>query len=134
MRVHGTVSPLLIRNLMEFPSLLVRHGSQKVLHELRSTLKLRKKPTMTLTQISLFAPSPAGWTAPLLSIAMLQASRGRLKRNIGAGLFVHGFDIPLSDEESYKRAFRTNQDTLKSLGHSTVFAAIQPQRTVSGLE
>ncbi|MBC8000506.1 MAG: hypothetical protein IAF58_21320 [Leptolyngbya sp.] len=37
---------------------------------------------------------------------------GQMKRKIEAALFVHGFDIPLSDKEAYNRAFATNQETL----------------------
>lgn len=114
-RVHGTVSPMLIRNLMEFQAywyaLVPRKYTRVEIHA-----EIEKETDNDPEQDKSICAFSGGLDSSFTMYRHASGICGRLKRNIGAGLFVHGFDIPLSDDESYKRAFRTNQDTLKSLG------------------
>jgi len=48
---------------------------------------------------------------------------GRRTRNLQAGVFVHGFDIPLTDPSSYERAARRNAETLRSVGVELISVA-----------
>jgi hypothetical protein len=41
---------------------------------------------------------------------------GRLTRNLQAGLMVHGFDIPLAQQEVFERAAKKSKAMLNSLG------------------
>ncbi len=114
-RVHGTVSPFLIRNLMEYQAYWYAQLPGKynrVEIEAEKETETDVNPDLDKSICAFTGGIDSCYTMYRHASGIC----GRLKRNIGAGLFVHGFDIPLEDTDSYERAFRTNQDTLKSLG------------------
>jgi hypothetical protein len=113
--MHGTVSPFLIRNLMEYQAYWYAHMPRKYKRvEIQADAEKETDPNPDLDR-SICAFS-GGIDSCYTVYRHASGICGKLKRNIGAGLFVHGFDIPLDDEPAFIRAFRANEDTLKSLG------------------
>lgn len=113
--VHGTVSPFLIRNLMEFQAywyanLPGKYSRVEITAETEAETDVFPDLDRSICAFS------GGVDSSFTVYRHASGTCGRLKRNLGAALFVHGFDIPLEDEDAYKRAFRTNQDTLKTVG------------------
>ncbi len=113
--VHGTVSPFLIRNLMEYQAywyanLPAKYNRVEITADTEAETDVFPDLDRSICAFS------GGLDSCFTIYRHASGICGRLKRNLGAALFVHGFDIPLEDEESYLRAFRTNQDTLKSVG------------------
>jgi hypothetical protein len=112
--VHGTVSPYLIRNLMEYQAYWYAHlpGKYKRV-EIQADTEIETDANADLDRsICAFT---GGIDSCFTVYRHASGNCGRQKRNIQAALFVHGFDIPLEDDDAFQRAFRTNQDTLKSL-------------------
>lgn len=113
--VHGTVSPFLIRNLMEFQAYWYANLPGKY-NRVEITAETEAETDVFPDLDRSICAFSGGLDSSFTIYRHASGICGRLKRNLGAALFVHGFDIPLEDEEAYKRAFRTNQDTLKSVG------------------
>ena len=114
-QIHGTVSPFLIRNLMEYQAYWYAHMPRKYNRvEIQADEEKETDNNADLDR-SICAFS-GGIDSCYTVYRHASGICGKLKRNIGAGLFVQGFDISLDEDVAFQRAFRTNEDTLKSLG------------------
>lgn len=120
--VHGTASPTLLRNLAEFQSVWEcwRPGKYKRAEiipesciEKISTLKEEKVlATFTGGVDSCFTVLRHSEKA-MNQQQQRQQSHGR--RNVAAGLLVHGFDIPLEQKSAFVRAADRAKKTLESV-------------------
>ncbi|MBX9951242.1 MAG: hypothetical protein K2Y39_18890 [Candidatus Obscuribacterales bacterium] len=113
--VHGTVSPFLIRNLMEYQAYWYANSPAKY-NRVEITADTEAETDVFPDMDRSICAFSGGLDSCFTIYRHASGICGRLKRNIGAALFVHGFDIPLEDESAFQRAYRTNQDTLKSVG------------------
>ena len=112
--VHGQVSPSLLRNLSEFQdawaSWLPKQFGQVVI-----SADKEKEVVIGSQELAI-----AAFTGGIDSCFTVWRHRtghcGRWQRKVEAGLFVHGFDIPLKQEEAFERASSRARDTLSSLG------------------
>ena len=112
--VHGTVSPYLIRNLMEYQAYWYANLPAQY-NRVEITAETEKETDVNPDLDRSICAFSGGLDSCFTVYRHASGICGRLKRNIGAALFVHGFDIPLEDEDAFQRAYRTNQDTLKSV-------------------
>ncbi|MCC6424052.1 MAG: hypothetical protein IT447_11285 [Phycisphaerales bacterium] len=112
--VHGRVSPSLLRNLTEF---------QDAWHHYRPELYTQVPITADLEAESA-SPAPdkyvsafsGGADAAFTLYRHCKKLCGRLARPIGAAVMVHGFDIPLSQKETFARASARAQALTDDLG------------------
>ncbi len=114
-RVHGTISTSLIRNLTEFQAYWYCLLPQKYTRvEIYADDEREAAPAQPIDRsICAFTGGvDSSYTMYRHRTAMCK----RLTRNIEAGLFVHGFDVPLSDSDAFIRAARVNEESLLSVG------------------
>ena len=114
-QVHGTVSPFLIRNLMEYQAYWYAHLPSKY-NRVEINADHERESDLNPDVDKAICAFSGGIDSCYTVYRHASGICGRLKRNIAACLFVQGFDIPLNDDAAFQRAFRTNEDTLKSLG------------------
>jgi len=115
LHVHGNVSQSLLRNLAEFQS-----AWHEWLPERYSTVRLSADNTQEAIRETSNGLSIAAFTGGVDSCYTIfrhcRTEQGAFKRNIEAGLLVHGFDIPLEQTESFARAASLAKQSLDSLG------------------
>src|SRR4029453_16782486 len=114
-RVHGPVSASLIRNLAEFQAYWYCLMPTKYARVDIYADDEREAPPAPPGDRSICAFT-GGVDSSYTIYRHTTAMCGRLTRSIEAGLFVHGFDIPLSDGDAFARAARVNAETLESVG------------------
>ena len=118
LRVHGTVSPSLLKNLEEY---------QAIWHAWRPA---RYQPVEILADSEQEAERAAGSPAIMAFSGGLDSSftawrhrtghAGRQTEDLQAGLILHGFDIPINREDAFKIAFERARLMLDSLGIETI--------------
>ncbi len=113
--VHGPVSPSLIANLYEFQA--AWHSWRPKKYDLVEISSREEREN------SYDRPSDAAvcaFTGGVDSCYTMYRHKkglcGRSQRQIEAGLFVHGFDIPLEQPEAFERAASRARTSLNSLG------------------
>lgn len=114
-KVHGQVSPSLLRNLEEFQiawSSWKPKQYQIIQIDAEIERELEKK-LETEQGISVFS---GGVDSCFTAFRHHRGECGRQKRNLQAGLMVHGFDIPVEQEDIFSRAAQKSQMMLSSLG------------------
>lgn len=112
--VHANVSPSLIRNLLEFQNYWYAAAPQKYARiEIECDSQVEMERIETDRSICAFT---GGIDSSYSIYRHASGLCGQMRRNIEAALFVHGFDIPLSDTASFSRAFELNQNTLEQFG------------------
>lgn len=113
--VHGVVSPALLRNIAEFQSAwsMWRHSVWQPV-EITADREEESEPSR-LPESSITAYT-GGVDSSFTVWRHRKLMTGAGKRDIGAGLFVHGFDIPLDQKDAFDRAAAKARDTLNSLG------------------
>lgn len=114
--VHAPVSVSLLRNLHEFQAVWQswRPGKYK-------QIELTPESEVVETQVKPDNVSIAAFTGGVDSCFTMYRYKGGnceriARRNVDAGLFVHGFDIPLEQKEAFDRASERIGKTLDSLG------------------
>lgn len=120
--VHGQVSPSLLFNLEEFQAVWVcwRPGRYHKIDILADKEHERTKPDTTAV-VSGFS---GGVDSSFTVYSHHRMALGRAQRDLQAAVFIHGFDIPLSKGESYKRAAVKAKTMLDSLGMEMIPMAI----------
>ncbi|MBD0346964.1 MAG: hypothetical protein ICV63_19485, partial [Coleofasciculus sp. Co-bin14] len=113
--VHGEVSPSLLQNLTEFQAAWACWCPHKY-RQIEITADVeREYSRTTLTDKAITAFS--GGVDSCFTVFRHKTNRcGRLKRNLQAGLMVHGFDIPLEEEDVFERAAEKSKAMLASIG------------------
>ncbi len=117
MVIHGEVSPSLLRNLEEFqaawaswvPSL----AEISIVADVERELVLNRQPAAV-------AAFSGGVDSSYTVSRHATARQGRRVQPLKAGLFVHGFDIPLDQPEVFDRALQRATAMLSSLHLATV--------------
>ncbi len=113
-RIHGQVSPSLLRNLEEFQAAW-------------TAMERSLTPVEITADEEVEVVRPAGRTGGLVAFSggvdcsftayrHVRAAGVRWPRKIAAGVMVHGFDIPLSDSQAFAAAAARSRRTLDSLG------------------
>ena len=118
LRVHGSVSPSLLKNLEEY---------QAIWH---SWLPDRYQPVEVLAESEQEAGRAAGSAAVMTFSGGVDSSftawrhrtghAGRQTEDLQAGVILHGFDIPLKSEKAFDVALNRSRIMLDSLGMETI--------------
>lgn len=111
--IHGEASPSLLRNLDEFQSAWVSwrpHLLRKVEISVETETELPSTPNSEKGIISFSGGVDSSFT----TFRHKTNRCGWQRRNLVAGLMVHGFDIPLKDH-AFEQAFRKSSRMLASL-------------------
>jgi hypothetical protein len=124
---HGEASPSLLANLVEFQNVWMNWGGGKYRPvEMRADTE-RERPAAEPS-----SPAVCAFTGGVDSAFSVRRHRlglaGRATRDVQAGLFVHGFDIPLEQEDAWARAAARAQATLASVGVRLVRMATNHKR------
>lgn len=120
--VHGEVSPSLLRNLEEFQSAWVCWSPQKYRH-VEITAEVEREQPITKPEEKAIAAFSGGVDSCFTVFRHKTGRYGRLSRNLQAGLMVHGFDIPLSQQEVFQRAAEKSKAMLASVGVELILMA-----------
>jgi hypothetical protein len=113
--VHGEVSPSLLRNLAEFQAAWACWRPKRYQQiEINAEVE-REQPSAEPTGRTLTAFS-GGVDSCFTLLRHRTGLCGRQQRNIQAGLMVHGFDIPLEQEQMFARAVEKSRKMVASLG------------------
>ncbi len=114
LRVHGSVSPSLLRNLDEFQAAWNcwcpdRYRAISVLpdEEVEENVKASDKAVVAFS---------GGLDSCFSVWRHTKGDCGRLKRNLKAALMVHGFDIPLHEPDVFSRAADKSRAIVTSVG------------------
>jgi hypothetical protein len=120
LRVHGKVSPSLIRNLddfqrawsvwkpLEFPHPVDVVGDAELEEDLSG---------LDRTAISTFS---GGVDSSFTAYRHATGTGLRYPRRLTAGVMSHGFDIPLNEEAAFQEAARRSRTMLESIGMSLI--------------
>ncbi|MDZ7961989.1 MAG: hypothetical protein RMY34_29650 [Aulosira sp. DedQUE10] len=113
--VHGEVSPSLLQNLEEFQAVWScwrpNHYQQvEITVDIEREHSVVNRPERAISAFS------GGLDSCFTAFRHSRGKCGRSQRPLQAGLMVHGFDIPLIEQESFDRAVQKSKLTLASLG------------------
>lgn len=113
-KVHGQVSPSLLRNLTEFQAAW-SSWRPNLYHPIEITAETEQEqfnPEAAEKAIAAFS----GGVDSSFTVWRHRTNRcGRLQRNLEAGLVVHGFDIPLEKQQAFNNATKKAEAILSSL-------------------
>lgn len=113
-KVHGEVSPSLLRNLAEFQAAWSswRPNSYHPIEITAETEQEQCNPEAGEKAIAAFS----GGVDSSFTVWRHRTNHcGRLQRNLQAGLVVHGFDIPLEKQQAFDNATQKAEAILSSL-------------------
>ncbi len=111
--VHGDVSPSLLQNLAEFQAAWACWCPQ-LYRQVEITAEVEREQFKVESKKAIAAFS--GGVDGCFTLWRHRMGRcGRWQRNIQAGLMVHGFDIPLAQEEAFKLTLKKSGAMLASL-------------------
>jgi hypothetical protein len=113
-RVHGQVSPSLLRNLVEFQDAWATWKPDKY-HRLLITADLEKEQPRAKGDEAILGFS-GGADSAYTAWRHRTGRAGRQGRNLVAGVMLHGFDIPLEEEKAFAGAAANASLMLASLG------------------
>jgi len=113
--VHGTVSPSLLRNLEEFQAAWACWRPERYRH-IEITAEVERESPRASDSDATIAAFSGGVDSSFTVFRHRTGRCGRLRRNLQAGLMVHGFDIPLDQRDTFQRAAEKSSRMLASLG------------------
>jgi hypothetical protein len=117
-RVHGQVSPSLLRNLEEYQDIW---ASWRPEIYRRVEIRADQEKEQQGANADLAVMGFSGGVDPAFTAwRHHQGQAGSRARKPVAGVFVHGFDIPLAEPEAYARAAEKNRLMLSSLGMESI--------------
>ena len=124
---HGQVSPSLLENLVEFQNVWMNWGMGKYRPvELRG--EIEREPALAEPRSAAVCGFSGGVDSAFTVLRHRKAMCGRATRDLQAGVLVHGFDIPLEQEDTYARAAGRAEETLRSVGMSLLRVASNHRR------
>ena len=112
--VHGTVSPSLLQNLEEFQAAWAcwRPNLYKQIEITAEVEREAPKPPLEAA----IAAFSGGVDSCFTAFRHHASPSRRFQHNLQAGLMVHGFDIPLEDQQAFDGAAKKSKAILSSLG------------------
>jgi hypothetical protein len=113
--VHGEVSPSLLRNLQEFQAAWACWYPRKY-QKIDIIAEVEREQANATAEEKAIAAFSGGVDSCFTMFRHKSGRYGRLTRNLQAGLMVHGFDIPLAQQEVFERAAKKSKAMLNSLG------------------
>jgi hypothetical protein len=111
--VHGEVSPSLLQNLTEFQVVWATWSPQ---HYTPVEIIPEVEREAVKAEGGAIASFSGGVDSCFTALRHRKRYCGRYQRDIKAGLMVHGFDIPLTEQEVFERAADKSRKILASLG------------------
>ncbi|MFB8791396.1 MAG: hypothetical protein U7123_21810 [Potamolinea sp.] len=111
--VHGEVSPSLLQNLAEFQA--AWHCWRPQLYQQIEITADVEREQDKIDSDQAIAAFSGGVDASFTMWRHRMKRCSRWQRNIQAGLIIHGFDIPLTQQEIFNRAFHKSREMLTSL-------------------
>lgn len=113
MKVHGAVSPSLLRNLEELEYIWqCWEPATHTVVELEADVESESQPAPETHALACFS---GGLDACFTAYRHSQDKCGRQRRDLRACLLVHGFDVALSQTEGFARAAQNAQRILDSV-------------------
>jgi hypothetical protein len=111
--IHGTVSPSLLENLEEFQAIWScwRPSMYRIV-KISSAIEREAPRAGSETAIVSFS---GGVDACFTVYQHANRLRGRRTRQLGAGLMVHGFDLPVAEEGAFAQAHASAEKIMKSV-------------------
>lgn len=116
--VHGEVSPVLLRNLQEFQGVW-GCWLPEFYQPIEITADIEREQTRVESGATICAFS-GGVDAAFTAWRHRNAQCGRLQRDLRAGVFVHGMDIPLQEPEVYEHVLAHSRAMLSSIGMDVI--------------
>ena len=113
--VHGMVSPSLLRNLEEFQAAWACWRPERY-HRVAIIAEVEQESPRVSDSNAAVAAFSGGVDSSFTVFRHRTGRCGRLRRNLQAGLMVHGFDIPLEQSDTFRRAAEKSSKMLTSLG------------------
>lgn len=113
--VHGEVSPSLLQNLAEFQAVW-SCWRPKHYQQVEITVDIEREHSVVNRPERAISTFSGGLDSCFTAFRHSRGKCGRSQRPLQAGLMVHGFDIPLFEQESFDRAVQKSKTTLASLG------------------
>lgn len=113
--VHGEVSPSLLRNLEEFQAAWFSWQPNQY-RQVKISAEIEREQSRTEVVERAISGFSGGLDSCFTAYRHRQQSSDRFQYNLQAGLMVHGFDIPLYQEEVFERAAEKSRVMLDSLG------------------
>jgi hypothetical protein len=129
--VHGTVSPSLLRNLDEFQAAWSSWSPELYSHvEISADVEREALPAREPERA--VAAFSGGVDALYTALRHQRGLVGRRSRPIGAGVMIHGYDIPANDEAMFRPAFERAERLGGDLGFpvipvATNYRVVEPQ-------
>jgi hypothetical protein len=112
--VHGQVSPMLLRNLVEFMDAWKAWRPTKY-NRVEISVNAESKQPSLRTDLTIMGFS-GGCDSTFTAWRHRSGHAGRQQANLVAGVLVHGFDIPLEEPDVFARAAEKARLTLSSIG------------------
>ncbi len=113
--IHGEVSPSLLQNLTEFQAAWACWCPQKY-RQIEMTAEVEREFSRTIATDKAISTFSGGVDSCFTVFRHKTGRCGRLKRNLHAGVMVHGFDIPLEEQDVFERAAGKSKAMLASIG------------------
>lgn len=113
--VHGSVSPSLLQNLAEFQVAWACWRPEQY-HPITIIPEIEQEQPSGEPEQRAIAAFSGGVDSCFTLFRHCTGTCGRVQRPITAGLMVHGFDIPLSQNQEFNRAAAKSQAIVDSLG------------------
>ncbi|MFO1512446.1 MAG: hypothetical protein U1F83_05950 [Verrucomicrobiota bacterium] len=114
LRVHGRVSPSLLRNLEEFQAAWhCWHPERYHRIEIRADTEREEESANNDRAVMMFS---GGLDSCFTAWRHTQKLCGRRSQNLDAAVMVHGFDIPLEEPEVFRRAAENSRKLAESVG------------------
>ena len=113
LRVHGEVSPSLLRNLVEFQDAWSCWNPAKY-HRIEISADIEREQPRAKTDQAIMGFS-RGADSSFTAWRHHTGRAGRQQRNLVAGVMIHGFDIPLEETDVFAQAAETARIMLASL-------------------
>lgn len=111
--IHGEISPTLLRNLEEFQ--VAWASWDQSLNEIPIVAEVEREPVLHRSKPAAIAAFSGGVDSSYTVFCHGTARLGRRTQPLRAGLFVHGFDIPLDQPDVFDRARQRATAMLSSL-------------------
>ncbi len=121
LHIHGQVSPSLMGNMMEFQRAWSRWCPERYrVIDLQADIEAEEEeePSGDVRSIMAFS---GGLDSCFTAWKHTNGETDRLRHIIGAGLMVHGFDIPLSSHDEFTRASENSRNLLNSIGLQSLY-------------
>lgn len=120
--IHGEVSPSLLHNLEEFQAAWHCWLPDKYT-KIEINADTEREQSTPIDSDKAVVAFSGGVDSCFTAYRHCRGTCGRLKRNLRAGVMVHGFDIPLNETDTFVLASGKSEKILKSLGMELIVMA-----------